>query len=1046
MKKFDILPFALPNCPPGEFWFEESRDIREVVVQFSNTVPRQIGVRYLQDKWPNTRHEERHDTENPAAFGWVETDDWFNGKWRQAKVRKEVNGRTVTLRFRGLRAEGIEGTPKDYDVEFRRTMALHLVVPDWRQVRKIGLHTTSEPVSHLLRVEPDAGKRTRGKRLKLSGYNARIAGLGSPGGVVALGRDEVKLGNARRRSFLLKVEHMVPTHRYCGDAGLVEFHLDHDMFTLSLEDLAERGPIWYAEEGVFVSLADDPTTFTEYERRQGTGQTINRRVAGLPEHSYARAFLGQPRPHAVAYSLGCKHSPQRLWLEPNGDLVLHKDNLTRLTHPGKSAVRFLNKGNARFFFSLEEWTGTGRFTDPPPVLGYHLGFRQRTLQLEQEVLCVPLGRSILDGELGYDEPTVALMRFRFHNLGDAPVEARLPIRYSGDSRRSFHFLHIDPGQTEHMVPKSPMDELALNGSRITSLYENRAVLRCVCETAMAALAECEALVLLKTLRPGERCEALLKIPYLAPDSEAELRSLARLDFEKCREETTRFWRLENVKGSQLRSPVPQLDTLHAGHLSNVEVTDFSMPDAPDLINTSVGSSTYGNFSNESCMVVQELDQRGFHDDCRRRLDLWVKYQGTAAQPGNFSDFEGMYYGAGGFEQGHYNQHHGCVLWCMAEHFLLTRDREWFDKVAGSVIAGADWIFRQRRRTMGELPHSRGWEHGFLPAGSLEDVTEFYYWLSTNCLTWRGADRAAKALEVYGHSEAGRIRQEADSFGMDLIRGFETMRKHSPLVRLRDGRWVPQYPSRLYCRGRDVGWIRQVIEGAAYLLISGLFGPRSRQASWILDDYQDNLYLTPPYGYVMREIEADLLSRGGFSIQPCLLPGLMPHLERDEPEIYLWMFFNSFATIYREEISGMIEHPMPELGFSTSVVFKTSDEANAVMWMRYMVVYWNDLLLHFGRAMPRAWFAHRAPVELTGVCTLFGRVGVRYEARLADKKIIARVELGALRDNPQVLVRFRNPDKLALRAVRVDGRPWTRFAGEDVDITGLSGSVVVEAEY
>jgi hypothetical protein len=197
---------------------------------------------------------------------------------------------------------------------------------------------------------------------------------------------------------------------------------------------------------------------------------------------------------------------------------------------------------------------------------------------------------------------------------------------------------------------------------------------------------------------------------------------------------------------------------------------------------------------------------------------------------------------------------------------------------------------------------------------------------------------------------------------------------------------------------------------------------------------------------MREIEADLLSRGGFSIQPCLLPGLMPHLERDEPEIYLWMFFNAFATIYREEISGMIEHPMPELGFSTSVVFKTSDEANAVMWMRYMVIYWNDRLLHFGRAMPRAWFAQRTPVELTGVCTLFGRVGVHYEARLAEKKIIARIELGALRDNPEVLVRFRHPDKLTLRAVNVNGRLWTRFAAEDVDISELSGSVAVEAEY
>ena len=1046
MKNFDITPFALPNSPPGEFWFEESRDIQEVVVQFRETVPRQMGVRYLQDKWPNTRHEERHDTENPAAFGWVETDDWFNGKWRQAKVRKEVNGRTAILRFRGLLADGLEGTPKEYDVEFRRTMALQLTVPDWGQVRKIAVHTGSTPTTHLLRIELDAGKKTRGTKLKFGGYNARIAGLPGPGRAMGLGRDEVKLGTGKKRSFLLKVEHMAPKHRYCGDAGLVEFHLDHDSFTLSLEALSEEGPIWYAEEGIFVTLADDPTTFTQYKQKQGAGQNINQRVPLWPEHSYARAFLGQPRPHAVAYTLGCKHSPQRFWLETNGDLVLHKDNLTRLTQPGSTAARFLNKGNARFFFSLEQWTGTSRLTDPPPVLGYHLGFRQRSLWLEQQVLCVPLTRSILDGELGFDEPTVALIRFRFQNLGDAPVEACLPIRYSGDSRRSFQFLHIDPGQTEHMVPESPMDPLALNGTRITSLYENRALLRCVCETAMAALAECEAVVLRKTLQPGERCDALLKVPYLAPNSEAELESLTRLKFEKCHEETTRFWRMENKKGCQLRSPVPQLDSLHASHLSHVEITDFSMPGAPDLINTSVGSSTYGNFSNESCMVVQELDQRGFHDDCRRRLDLWVKYQGTATQPGNFSDFDGMYYGAGGFEQGHYNQHHGCVLWCMAEHFLLTRDREWFGKAAGSVIAGADWIFRQRRRTMGKLPHSRGWEHGFLPAGSLEDVTEFYYWLSTNCLTWRGADRAAKALEIYGHAEAGRIRQEADAFGMDLIHGFETMRQHAPLVRLRDGRWIPQYPSRLYCRGRDVGWIRQVIEGAAYLLISELYGPRSKQATWILDDYQDNLYLTPPYGYVMRELEADLLSRGGFSIQPCLLPGLMPHLERDEPEIYLWMFFNAFAAIYREEISGMIEHPMPELGFSTSVTFKTSDEANAVMWMRYMVIYWNDRLLHFGRAMPRAWLAQGTPVELTGVCTLFGRVGAHYEARWAHKKITARVELGTLRDNPQVLVRFRHPHKATLRTVSVNGRLWTRFAAEDVDITGLSGSVAVEVEY
>jgi hypothetical protein len=661
-------------------------------------------------------------------------------------------------------------------------------------------------------------------------------------------------------------------------------------------------------------------------------------------------------------------------------------------------------------------------------------------------LCTPLTRSILDGEPGFDEPTAALVRFRFENTGDAPVEARLPIHYSGDSRRGQHYLHLDPNQTEYLVPKTPLDPLAFGSGRITGPYEGGEVLRCMCDTAMEAVVERGAVVLRQVLQPGERCEALLKIPYIAPDAPGEPEALTRLQFDRCHEEATRFWRRENARGAHLRSPVPQLDALHAAHLTNVEVTDFSMPDAPDLINTSVGSSTYGNFSNESCMIVQELDQRGLHDDCRRRLDLWVKYQGTATQPGNFVDFEGMYYGAGGFEQGFYNQHHGCVLWCMAEHFLLTRDRDWFGRVADSVIAGADWIFRQRRLTMGDLPHSRGWEHGFLPAGSLEDVTEFYYWLSTNCLTWRGADRAARALELFRHEAAGRVRQEADAYGRDLVRGFETMRRNSPLVRLRDGRWVPQYPSRLYCRGRDVGWIRQVIEGAVYLLISGLFDPRSRQASWILDDYQDNLYLTPPYGYVLREPELNLFNRGGFSIQPCLLSGLMPHLERDEPEIYLWMFFNAFAAIYREEISGMIEHPMPELGYSTAVAFKTSDEANAVMWMRYMMVYWNRQLLHFGRALPRAWLGQEGPVEISGMCTPFGRVGVRYEPDGPGQRILARVELGALREGPQVLVRFRHPDRKVIRAAQVNGRPWTRFAGEDVDITGLTGTVSVEAEF
>ncbi|MFA6110533.1 MAG: hypothetical protein WDA75_17355 [Candidatus Latescibacterota bacterium] len=1045
MPRFDIAPFALPNSPAGEYWFEEARDLEEVVVRCRGQAAGRLEVEYLRRRWPELRVEARRDLENPAAFGWVATDDWFNGSWQRARVRRTVTGSTLSLRFAPLSAEKLTEIPAGYDPRFRRTMAVRLSGPGWSRVTGVRLHTCSRPVRRRLRVELDAGRRTSGKGLALAGYNARVRQIRPLAGV-RLADDALQLRSARSRSFLVEVDCMEPAHPYAGDAGLLEFHLDHDFFTVSLESLAGQGPVWFAEEGVYLAAAEDPTTFAEYQRRHAGVRTVNQLVMSRPEHSLARAMLGQPRPHPVAYSFGCKHSPQRYWLEPNGDLLLHRANLTWLEQPGPAAARYLNQGNARFFFGLEHWTAISRQAEPPPVNGYRLGLRQGSLFLEEQTVAVPLTRSILDGEPGFDAVTVALLRFRFENRGEAPEPASLSMHYSEDSRRHHHALDGDPRQSDLLVPVSPLVSLTEQNGLLTSQHQDRQVVRALAQTSMTLAVRDGVVSATQLLQPGESCELLLKVPYVALDAAGELANLAGLDFDRALAEVSRFWREENRRGSRLHTPVPQLDTLYASHLTHVEITDFSMPDDPDLLNTSVGTSTYGNFSNESCMIVQELDQRGLAEEVRRRLDLWVKYQGTKPQPGNFTDYRGMYYGAGGFEQGSYNQHHGWVLWALAEHFLLTGDRDWFGRVAASVVAGADWIFRQRQGTLADLPHSRGWERGFLPAGSLEDVTEFYYWLSTNCVTWRGADRAAASLETFGHPEASRVRAEADAYRADLIAGFETMRRHAPLVRLRDGCWVPHYPSRLYCRGRDTGWIREVLEGAVYLLISGLYDPRSPQAAWILDDYQDNLYLTPPYGYVLRDPEVTRYSRGGFSIQPCLLAGLLPHLQRDEPEVYLWMLFNAVAAIYREEINGMIEHPLPELGFSNSVTFKTSDEANAVMWVRYLLVYWEPELLHLGRALPRVWLAQESPVAITGVRTPFGLISVEYRPEPSRRRVTAIVSLDEGPAVPRALVRFRLPERGAFRSVRVAGRAWSQWSGEDVEVTGLNGTQEIEVEY
>ena len=141
MKAFDISPFALPNCEAGEFWFEEARDIREIALRFKQRVPRQIRVYYQRGKWPGIRIEDHPDMENPARFGWLRMDDWFNPTWQEAQIRRSGKGTTLRLKVAGLKSEGLPDTPAGYDVDFRRTMGLRLEVPDWDQVREVAIHT-----------------------------------------------------------------------------------------------------------------------------------------------------------------------------------------------------------------------------------------------------------------------------------------------------------------------------------------------------------------------------------------------------------------------------------------------------------------------------------------------------------------------------------------------------------------------------------------------------------------------------------------------------------------------------------------------------------------------------------------------------------------------------------------------------------------------------------------------------------------------------------------------------------------------------------------
>jgi hypothetical protein len=1042
MSCFDIRPFALPNTAANEIRFEDPRDVVRVAVTYADTARDSVTLSYLRKTWPHSRPETLDPAAHSHGTGWIGIDDWFNPKWQEAAVNIErIDGRTLSITFKGLHTELSE--VKDYDVTFRRTLGVKIDSSDGRLPEKVEVCTTSQPAVSELRVSFGADKAATGE-IKVSGYNA----------AVKMGPETSKDG---ARTFGLKVEHMTPAHPFSYDEGLVTFDLGDDAFTISLDSLAKQGPIWFDDQGAFVTFAHDPTTLDQYIARNAATKTTSKKVTDRAEQSYSGAMNGLPRPHPCACTVGCKHARQRFWLEPNGDILTMGSNLRWIK--GRDTDRCKIDTDARFMFGLGNWRLAGRYFDPAPSMVYNTRLMRDDIVLEQKTLATPLEKSIFD-DLAGDDTIICLSRFTFTNTGDGPAVAELPISYSADCGRSHNRLEARDTQSDQMVPHFKPEKLDVSDLHVTDAsgaallgvqgeWKGQSVLRCAIASQMEASQHGDGIMLRKKLAPGESCEVVLKVPHIDLDQPAEIAALASLDYEKSLADVRRFWRNECAIGAQLDTGEPNLDALYKSHVAHVELTDSRMCDDPDLINTSVGTSTYGNYTNESCMIVEELDERGLHDQARRRIAVWLKYQGTVGLKGLFTDHDGVFYGAGGYEMGQsYDQHHGWVLWYIAKHFFFTGDAQWLQSIANQLVRGVDWVARQRNETQKDMAHSRGWETGFLAAGGLEDVDDYFYWLSTNALTWRGVEWAARALEAIGHPEAARVRMEADDYKQALIRGFETMRRQSPLVRLKDGRWIPHYPSRLYRRGRDIGWIREVLEGSVYLLISGLYDSNSKQGQWILDDYLDNRYMHPYYSYPVFMPERSWIDYGGFSNQPNLLAGLMPHLERDEPEIYIWMFFNAWASCYREEVNAMVEHPQPILGFSNSAIYKTSDQANAIKWLRYMYVYATDSLLHLGRAIPRQWLRDGNEPYAEDVATRFGKVGVRYVSEVGSGRIKATIDLENRSKPAKTLVRFRHPEKLPVKSVTVNGAAHDRFDAEkgDVDISGLRGRVDVVATY
>jgi hypothetical protein len=1021
---FNAAPFGIPFASGQGLMWEDPRELHSVTVDFAEPIPAGVEPRleYWGSHWPEERLPKDREP-GGGDTGWMELGNWYKGGWRVADTEQTVSGNSVRFTFRPVNAHEFPKL-KDYASTGRFTLKIRIVGEPASNEGSNGSTSRSPSAQPSPRGEGELPRIVRVRAFTDSTVEQRTVRIvwenppASDLAATAFNGEIVSATASGSRQIRLRVQTTVNNDPNTFDRTLATLRNGTDVLTFKLDDL-KKGALFLPEYGAAILPENDHRDYASVAKdvQRSKQKTLYDRITELPEQTWTSAWNGMPpKKSHICFVLGIDGSRQKFRLDSNGGLFIRWNDQYMRARPARDTPRLdLEKQPVQFEFGLPK-APVERHIEEESIPTCITTWKRDGLRITQTAFA-----TILDGAKADrpppapDDCVVAMVRFDFTNTTGNSTVASLPIAILGGEK--YDHLRID-GQGLIWNGNQVRGQVVADGSPTVSSNE---------------------LHWSAPLEAHETKSIIVKMPFLVLVESSEFTNLVALDFERERKATGDYWRRVLNKSSRLITPEPVINDFYRavpGHLLiNCEIEPWS-----NRRLARVGSFNYGNYGNESCMMVLDLDRRGYYQEAADCLEAWLKYQGTVGLPGAFDSKEGVFYAAAGYEANGYNQHHGWILWTLSEHYRFTRDEAWLRRVTPNIVAAADWVIRESALSTNRHELAKG----LLPPGDLEDIGDWWTWLSTSCYTWRGLDSAAWALEQIRHPDAERIRAAAEQYHKNLVDHFLAACARSPVVRLRDGTAVPQIPSYVERRGRSFGWICQTLEGAIHLIITKAIDPHSIQAKWILKDYEDNLFLSNQYGYTLDDFDKYWFGRGGMSMQACLLLDVEAYLYRDDVKQALRAMFNAIALNHFPDVHMNTEHALPEMGDWRGDHYKTSDEANACGWLRYIFVREDEDVLLIGQAVPRDWLKAGQKCGIENAATYFGNTSIVYEG--GRDNLSARLQ-GPTRNPPrEIRLRLRAPGGKLPAKVMVNGKAWKQVDGDWVILPGDIGKSEIVARY
>lgn len=809
----------------------------------------------------------------------------------------------------------------------------------------------------------------------------------------------------------LAVRHSQPSPLK-SDPTILRFDLPGGDVGVAVADVLSNDCVYVRDLRLFVSRDPAPVTLAEYKQRIAGRKTILEEVRAMPdqtlEQAMARTHHDAQRAGPVLLSLAAENT--KFVLEREGELrCVVTTNPAVAQHRTRLVLKpVFGEGNAT---NLTRQLDGGWL--PIPVIEV----RQGGVTYRQRAFVAPAD-SPGDSPARWGRRSVCVVEFVITNELGRPAEPALTL----------HF-HV-PGEGAPQLVTKPVGWQIVTGKTRLGFIAGRSVEPLVAEVAEGRLR------LTGTLPPGAASRCVVLLPT-DPDTR-----LGALGVPYLRGALETYWRAVLAKGALVETPDALLNNLIRSSLVRCWIAARSEAHGARLAPW-IAAMAYGPLESEAHSIIRGMDLLGHEEFARRALDFFVhRYTPEGFLTTGYTTFGTAWH-----------------LWTLGEHYAWTHDRDWLQQIAPEVARVCRWIIRQTEKT--KKLDARGQplpEYGLMPPGVLADWNAYAYHFAMNGYYMAALREVGRALQDIGHPDAELFLQHATELRRNVLRAYAWTQARSPALPLRDGTWIPHYPSQVHSPGaladffpgEDAGrsWCYDVELGAHQLVPAGVLSARGREVERMLDHMEDVQFLSEGwFDYPAAMNRADWFNLGGFSkVQPYYTRNAEIYAMRDDPKPFVRSYFNTLASLLNPEVLTFWEHFHHHGAWD-----KTHETGYFLQQTRFMLAMEHGAELRLAPLIPSHWLREGGVVGAQRLPTRFGPVSFRIVSHLREGYIAARIEAPRRTPPDSVVLRLRHPEGRPLRRVIVNGREHARFdrAHEEIRLPGratVSGAWEVRAEY